>query len=264
MAKAVAKMKAQDIHFFSGHKGGIGKSHCAGLLKQYMQSRSIPARVIDLDPSNSSLASYKALEADQMSVVDEEGKFSDPLMDELMDFLETETSNFIVDFGASAMFGVWDYMQRLDSQDRLVSNNRRLLMHVIVTGGGEMKDTLNSLDEVCKASHGRSVVVWENTRFGRATFEGKHFVDLGVYQRNQDKILATMLLPVPDSTTGEYLKQLAQRSITLDQAIEDKESWTSSQRHRFVVYRRNLFAQMDAAWSLIGQEQISVDVATAV
>lgn len=49
------------IHFVMQSKGGVGKSVVSSLMAQYLSNKVGNLSIIDIDPNNKTLASYKSL-----------------------------------------------------------------------------------------------------------------------------------------------------------------------------------------------------------
>ena len=61
------------IHLILQGKGGVGKSVIASWLAEFLISRNRQVRCIDGDPVNRSLSQYKALGAENLDLVNEDG-----------------------------------------------------------------------------------------------------------------------------------------------------------------------------------------------
>jgi hypothetical protein len=62
-----------DVHLVLNGKGGVGKSLVATWLAEFLISRGRSIRCIDGDPVNRSLSQYKALGAERLDLVNEDG-----------------------------------------------------------------------------------------------------------------------------------------------------------------------------------------------
>jgi len=90
------------VHLVLQGKGGIGKSVVASWLAEFLISRGQPVRCIDGDPVNRSLGQYKALAAEKLDLVNQEGLLQRARYDALMERFMTEDAVFLVDSGATA------------------------------------------------------------------------------------------------------------------------------------------------------------------
>jgi len=61
------------IHLILQGKGGVGKSVIASWLAEFLISRGRQVRCVDGDPVNRSLSQYKALGAENLDLVNEDG-----------------------------------------------------------------------------------------------------------------------------------------------------------------------------------------------
>src|SRR5437016_2000076 len=90
------------IHIILQGKGGVGKSVVATWLAEYLVKRGKNVRCIDGDPVNRSLAQYKALNAEKLDLVSEEGLVVRARYDALVQRFATEDGVFVMDSRATA------------------------------------------------------------------------------------------------------------------------------------------------------------------
>ena len=62
------------VHLILQGKGGVGKSFAAFLLAQYLPEKSVLVRCFDADPINSTLASFPALNAVKIDLIETSDK----------------------------------------------------------------------------------------------------------------------------------------------------------------------------------------------
>jgi CO dehydrogenase nickel-insertion accessory protein CooC1 len=62
-----------DVHLVLNDKGGVGKSVVATWLAKFLVSRGRSVRCIDGDPVNRSFSQYKALGAEKLDPVNDDG-----------------------------------------------------------------------------------------------------------------------------------------------------------------------------------------------
>ena len=68
------------VHLILQGKGGVGKSFAAFLLAQYLPDKSVLVRCSDADPINNTLASFPALNAVKVDLIEnsDKGRRIDP------------------------------------------------------------------------------------------------------------------------------------------------------------------------------------------
>src|SRR5271165_4554696 len=68
------------VHLILQGKGGVGKSFAAFLLAQYLPDKSVLVRCFDADPINNTLASFPALNAVKVDLIEnsDKGRRIDP------------------------------------------------------------------------------------------------------------------------------------------------------------------------------------------
>src|ERR1700738_1911944 len=94
-------------HWFLQGKGGVGKSLAACLLAQYLPDKSFKVRCYDADPINSTFASFAALTAPKVDLIEasDKGRRINPRrFDNLVEQIagHPADAHIIVDTGSSA------------------------------------------------------------------------------------------------------------------------------------------------------------------
>ena len=233
------------IHLILQGKGGVGKSVIASWLAEFLISRGRQVRCIDGDPVNRSLSQYKALGAENLDLVNEDGLIQRWLYDLQVEHFLTSENAFVVDSGATAFLPFWTYIVESEMMRVLREAGRKVYLHVPVTGGETINDTLLGFSAVASATGDRSVIVWLNEFFGPVTHGGKRFEEMRVYSDNRDKVLASVALPQrsPD-TYGRTIRTMREKKMTFEEAINSPE-FMLAQRSRLHLVRRDLFEQLE-------------------
>jgi len=122
---------------------------------------------------------------------------------------------------------------------------RKVYLHVPVTGGEMLNDTLLGFSAVAGATTYRSVIVWLNEYFGPVMHGGKGFEEMQAYTDNRDKILTSVALPQrsPD-TYGRTIRAMREKKLTFEEAINSPE-FMLAERSRLHLVRRDLFEQLE-------------------
>jgi hypothetical protein len=233
------------IHLILQGKGGVGKSVVATWLAEYLLKRGKNVRCIDGDPVNRSLAQYKALNAEKLDLVSEDGVVVRTRYDALVQRFATEDSVFVMDSGATAFLPFWSYIVESDMIRVLRNAGRKLYVHCVVSGGEMLTDTLLGFETIARSTPEKNVVVWINEYFGPVARDGKALDQLNVFQANGEKVLGSIGIPLrsPD-TFGESVQLMRTKKLTFDEAIQS-EQFMLVQKSRLHIVQRNLFDQLD-------------------
>ncbi len=234
-----------DVHLVLNGKGGVGKSLVATWLAEFLISRGRSIRCIDGDPVNRSLSQYKALGAERLDLVNDDGLIQRARYDALIERFATTSGAFVVDSGATAFLPFWGYIVESQVVRVLREAGRNIYLHVPITGGETLSDTLLGFSTIAAASTERNVVVWVNEYFGPVVREGRRLTEMQVYTDNQDKVLASIGIRErsPD-TYGETVRAMRERKLTFEEAISSPE-FKLVQRSRLHIVRRDLFEQLE-------------------
>ncbi len=252
MAKPVVPQTKpnRDVHIVVAPKGGVGKSYVSALLAEFAQSRGEKMRVFDLDQKNTTLTRFKALDCEAVPLLSDDDRFDFEKMDAFIGKLFSENGPFLLDVGASVFGDVWRYFVRYQIGVGMREEGHRLIFHSVLAGGTETVDSLGGFKTVCAEAIGRQVVAWVNPVRGPVSLEGIDFLDMRVYRENEEKVLATIILPRNDEATLNDLSNLGKKRMILEEAKGDASIFFPS-KQRLRVYRSEVFKQIELAWPLV-------------
>jgi CobQ/CobB/MinD/ParA nucleotide binding domain len=233
------------VHLVLQGKGGIGKSVVASWLAEFLITRRQRVCAIDADPVNRSLGQYKALAAEKLDLINQDGLIERSRFDRLVDRFATEDAVFVVDSGATAFLPFWAYIVEAEMIRVLREAGRSVYVHVPISGGEMLNDTLLGFNTLAAGADEKSLVLWINEYFGPVAREGKAFNQMQVYLDNQAKVLASVGIPrrSPD-TFGETIRLMRERKMTFEEAIHSAD-FMLVQRSRLHIVRRDLFEQLE-------------------
>jgi hypothetical protein len=233
------------IHLILQGKGGVGKSVVATWLAEYLIKRGKNVRCIDGDPVNRSLAQYKALNAEKLDLVSEEGLVVRARYDVLVQRFATEEGVFVMDSGATAFLPFWSYIVESEMIRVLRDAGRKLYVHCVISGGEMLTDTLLGFETLARSTPDKNVVVWINEYFGPVSRDGKGLDQVNVFQSHTDKMVGSIGIPQrsPD-TFGESIQLMRTKKLTFDEAIQS-EQFMLVQKSRLYLVQRELFEQLD-------------------
>lgn len=232
------------IHLSLQGKGGVGKSLIASILAQYFRDRGREIHCIDTDPVNSTLFQYKALEVSRLELL-RDGAIDQRGFDTLMERLLTEDSTFVVDNGAATFIPMWSYMLENNVVDLLRHAGRRLYVHMVITGGQALLDTLHGFKSLADSTAEQNIIVWLNEYFGRIERDGKRFEEMGAFRERDPKVYGSVHLPKRNQDTfGRDLEDVISRKLTLEEAIKDGP-FSIMTKQRLKVMQRDWFEQLD-------------------
>lgn len=233
-------------HFTIQAKGGVGKSLVASLVSQYLISRGEPVDVVDADPSNATLAAYKALNADRLDLMDgstlNEAKF-----DSLISRILEKDTNFVVDNGASSFIPLNNYLIENYVIDMIAEHDKQVVVHTVIAGGSFLIDTLLGFaDLVEQMPTNALIVVWLNEHLGKVESEGKRFEQMNVYLENEDRIHGIVRLPkLNPATFGADMERMLTAKLTFDEVSLSPE-FDVMKKSRLFRVKQDIYRQLDA------------------
>jgi hypothetical protein len=225
------------VHFSLQGKGGVGKSVVASWLAQYFRSKDLFVTCIDTDPVNATLTQFKDLNAEHLNVL-KAGGINEKQFDALVERVCSREGIYIVDTGATTFVPLWHYMLEHQLFHFLMEQGRRVFVHLVVTGGQGMQDTLAGFKRVAETAPDKSIVVWLNEYFGEVERDGKRFEDLQLAQQFAAQLAGAVLIRERNRNTfGDDIKLMLQGFLTFDAAIRSEQFGLVS-KQRLTIVRR--------------------------
>lgn len=180
------------VHLVLQGKGGVGKSVIASWLAEFLIKRGQLVRCIDGDPVNRSFGQCKSFAVEKLELINESGVVQRHRYDALVERFTTEDAVFVVDSGATAFLPFWTYMVEADVIAVLRNAGRRVYIHIPISGGEMLNDTLLGFKTIAETATDRNLVVWINEYFGPVKRDDKTFDQMQVYRDHQEKVLASV------------------------------------------------------------------------
>jgi hypothetical protein len=244
---SLGKTDMRKLHFVLQGKGGVGKTMVALLLSQVIADKGEPVMCVDIDPVNASFSNLSSLPADRVSIFNG-NKVDTQALDLFTERLATEDANFVIDNGASSFVPLSHYLLENDVSAMLIEEGRLPVVHVIVTGGPGMLDTMKGLSSILEDfPPSVSLVVWLNEFFGPViNANGKAFEDLPIYTDNRDRIFAIVKLPLFSEEATSDLRDMIGKKMTFAQALKkDNTSILRMQKSRLFKIKQTLWPQIE-------------------
>lgn len=228
-------------------KGGVGKTVVALLLSQCIAESGAPVICVDTDPVNASLSGLSPLNTERLAVF--AGKKVDVRsLDLFTEKLLTEDTHFVIDNGASSFVPVSQYLIENDLARIMIDEGRQPVVHVVLTGGPGMLDTMKGLASILQEfPPSVRIVVWLNEYFGPiVNASGKPFEQLPAYLDNRERIFALVHLAALSEEATADLRDMLARRLTFTQALApDNTNILRVQKSRLFRIRQALWPQIE-------------------
>lgn len=236
-----------NIHFVLQGKGGVGKSFVASILYQYLQKKGLEVSGYDTDPVNSSFVGYR--EFHNITEIDilkgnkiDESKF-DVLIESI--YRKSADEHVVIDNGAATFMPLCDYMTENDGFELLEQYGHTVFLHVVITGGQALADTLDGFQTLVD-NFSRPVIVWLNPYFGEVGIKGIPFEDFEIFEDYHSQILALVKLPEYASTVIKHdMEELLTNRNAFESYINSSE-WLMP-KHRIKKYWQAIVDAIDRA-----------------
>ena len=163
----------------------------ASWLAEFLMGRGQPVCCVDGDPVNWSLAQFKALPVEILDLVNQDGVVIRSNYDRLIYRFLTDKSVFAVDSAATAFLPFWTFILESDVITVLRAAGRRVYIHIPISGGEMLNDSLLGFRTLAEKAAEKSLVVWINEYFVLVESNGKTFDQMQVYLDNREKVVAS-------------------------------------------------------------------------
>lgn len=232
------------VHFTLQGKGGVGKSLVSALLAQFFQSiDGCTVKCVDTDPVNQTLASYKALGAQHIQLLNG-SKIDERNLDQLMERLMTEDGTFVVDNGASSFVPLSNYLIENNAIPMLQEAGREVFIHSVLTGGQALTDTLAGFKQLASQAETNNIVIWLNEYFGAIEANGKTFTEMKVYADHADKVRGIIRIAKRNQDTfGKDVELMTAKKLTFSEVLSGSD-FPLMARQRIKTVQRDIFEQL--------------------
>ncbi|MDN7880070.1 conjugal transfer protein TraL [Burkholderia aenigmatica] len=235
------------IHFSLQGKGGIGKSFICYLSAQYRKTKGQPLRCFDADPVNPTLASFKALEAMPVQLM-ENDEIDTRRFDSIVEAVIGTEADALIDVGTSSFVPMAHYLVSNRVPELLTDSGHRVVLHTVIAGGPDCFETLEKFHQlVMQFPQETGFVVWLNPIRGPVEIDGKPFEQLKVYKEHKSRIDAIVDMPVFKAETfGKDVSDMLSQNLTFDEALASSE-FPIMTRHRLKNVRDQFYNELEKA-----------------
>ena len=129
-------------------KGGVGKTLVSWVIAQYLKDCNRQVTCIDTDPYNGTFSEFKSLAVESVELLDKENELDVPVMNACVSRMLSESSDFVIDSGAGSFGIVTDYLVRTSMFDLLAEYGKRVVIHAVMVGGGDLFRTTATVDSM--------------------------------------------------------------------------------------------------------------------
>lgn len=229
------------VHFILQGKGGVGKTFVSSIFAQFAKKSGKDTLCLDTDPVNASFTGFKSLNVKPIDIMSgnslDIGKF-----DNLIEIILATDSNIVIDTGASTFLPLSSYLEDSNAISILMDSGKKVLLHVVLTGGQSQNDSLTGLSGIAKRLGQKApILIWANEFFGPV-------IDLEetmIFKENAHKIMSVITIHERQKATfGKDIAQMLERKLTFDEAIGSVDFNTMA-KQRIKITRDAIFTQLE-------------------
>jgi len=240
--------EAATLHFVLQAKDGIGKTVVALLLSQCIEETGQPMLSVDAGPIQASQSGATPTGLERLSI------FAGDTIDaralgRFIGKLRYEDVHVVVDSTASGFVPVGRYLVENDAAAGTGEAGHDVVVHMVVTGGLAMLETMKGLDAAARGFPPRiRIVVWLNEYFGPiVNAKGKPFEELPAYTDNRERIFALVRLAMLSESASADLQMMFDRHLTFARALAPDNTTI------LCVAKSRLFRIRQALWPQIAR-----------
>ena len=232
-------------HFVLQKRGGLGKTVTACWLAQYLLSKGESLEIIDTDPSNATLSSFKALKGQHVQLM-EGTVLNEARFDLMMNRILGEDSNFLIDCGASSFIPLNNYMIENKVVDMILESGKEVYAHIVIAGESHLMDTLSGFAEMVEQMPEQvKIIIWLNQHFGKIEAEGTPFEQMNIYLENQDRVHGVVVVPKKNPATfGVDVEKMLKNHLTFDEVRHSPEFFVMNKSRIFQV-QQEIYRQLE-------------------
>lgn len=232
------------IHFIMQSKGGVGKSVVSALLSQYLLKNCDDVYLVDIDPSNKTLASYKSLNVHQVNIM----KNDEELVDQskfdgfLQKFLESN-SVCVVDTGSGEFLPFNNYLSLMDIPSVMQDFDKKMYIHVPISYGQAEEESKKCLAKLASNYPNVPIIVWENEYFG---IGDKEFSETMAY-KSIDNIIGVIKINKLNADTFERdFSTMLKNSMTFEDVKADTKTFQFFSKTRLARIEKDINSKIES------------------
>lgn len=232
------------IHLIMQSKGGVGKSVVSSLMSQYLLKNVDGVSLIDIDPNNKTLASYKNLNVEQIDIIKDDENIVDQSKFDgfLQKFLESEGGTFLVDTGSGEFLPLNNYLSLMDIPSVIQDYDKNIYIHVPITYGQAEEDTKKCLVKLTESYPNTPIVVWENEYFGKPTTD---FASTKAYKAIENIIGVVKINKLNADTFEKDFKTMLKSGLTFDDVKTDDKFFELFSKMRLSKIEKDIDSKLD-------------------
>lgn len=243
-----------NINLVIGSKGGIGKSLVAYILGQYVLDKKGALIAFDTDFHNKTFASYKALNAQALHLVDNDTLMvNTAALDLILEATVDNEADVVIDVGASSFLNFFKYVLDMDLAATWVDMGHKVTFHTIIAGGTPYRDTLETFDKLMALGvkgKGMRCVAWLNAFTGPLESNGVAFEDSEEFKRHAKKIAGLVSIPIFDDLFSATLEKVTTEHLTFDE-VKDSSKFMVAEKMRAARIKAKLFEVLDTQTAIL-------------
>lgn len=230
-------------HFVMQSKGGAGKSVCATLLAQYLDTVTEGnVSLIDTDPSNKTLGSYQSLNVQMIDVIGDNNLVDQSKFDGFInDFIENDKA-MLVDTGSGDFLQINTYIYENGIASLFEELDKKMIIHCPINYGQASAETFVCLKNLVDNYPNVGIVIWENEFFGKP----KNLLSKTPVMKNGN-ILGVVKVAKKNADTDEkdFGRMLESAMTFNDVKNAEKDVFGFIQKTRIERIRKDIYSQLD-------------------
>lgn len=236
-------------HFMLQSKGGAGKSVCSVILAQYLLEKNKNLILIDTDPSNNTLSSYKALPVSVIKVLNKSKIVDKSNFDGFIEDFLNSSEPMLVDTGSSDYLPINSHLIQNEIPEIFEEEGKQLLIHCPINFGKAKDETIHCLVNLLTNYPNTPVVIWENEFFGS---NDENLANTALFKKYKNIIGVIKVAEMDADTTKIDFSNMLEASLTFNEVESTEDNrFSFLKKSRLRRIKKGLFEQLDDLFDTI-------------
>jgi hypothetical protein len=217
-------------------------------LGQYILDKKGSLIAFDTDFHNKTFASYKALNAQPLHLVDDKTLVVNvAALDVILEATLSNEADVVIDVGASSFKDFFKYLLDMDLASAWVELGHNVVFHVVIGGGTPYINTLETFETLVTRGvkgKGTKCLPWLNAFTGPLESDGVPFEESEPFRANVKKIAGLVTVPIFDELFRATLEKITTEHLTFDE-VKDSQKFLAAEKIRAIRIKKEFYNALD-------------------
>lgn len=217
-------------------------------MAQYLLEKNENLILIDTDPSNKTLGSYKSLNVQKIEVLNQKKLIDQSKFDGFINEFLSNDKPMIVDTGSGDFLAINNYMISNEISTIFESQEKQMIIHCPINFGQSKDETLKCLMLLAVNHSDTPIVIWENEFFGE---NDENILNMPMIKKAQNIIGSVKIAKGNADTDERDFSNMLKHGLTFEEVRlhEDVNMFGFIQKVRIDRIKKNIWQQLDVVFA---------------